>query len=913
MEVEWLASIKRLDDGVKVLRPRKVISEDIVSRINRVTFSELAREVLECFDFPWGRSGRTAFVAAPVFVTDLAERRRFEVSARSLLARMVGAAIVVPEAKGFLVTGPVGCGKSTLTSLLALSVTALWKKSILVHFECSGQAGNVFFSEIIAAGMLKAGIVSEEELRPQTWNLRGLQGLSERKGVDVILFVDETQRLFGGANQMVMRHGGPVLRSKELEDEVNSLESVWPTSFLSGSASSLKSLFFNPGEASSTLFPSKMMRPVNDTKFRSTAVHRLVDSSSIGPVVADIDRQFQLVHLVNTSADLERDSDGMPIDGSEHNRRWLLARVDELSDGFSGPAFEERSRARAAAYLRKFLWDGEDDDQMLFFIALLYSRGVPRTLKVLQEAEHQALSGLTSFVPDLVRLLWLNMARFLHLAGDATVQASLNDAIRNLDSMTYLTSVLSEVAATEDLSLFRIRVEDLLVTIPGATIPNSSTLAEWVDRGFILWDSATNSISFASVADYALTRLSSMMEVRQFKLLSLLFNESGKEHERIAVSSIKDAAELRFDDPRVRHVLERLGLVSDSSSWVDERAGKTSLAIHVLWDNVNVPFPTVDAFQGSVSTDVDVPKRKRKSKQKVKGGISVREETASGKRLSVSDILVREAEDACTTVLHQALSASSLGIELTPMELREFISIGDSSSLNHLASTRSDATTRSVHEAFGLDPKYWAKPIIFKPHPDDFRVDWIVVNPDESMSVIQMKHGGSSVSERDAVAAVAAGAKVLRAWLAHRGVPNWETLTIHPVMWTTRPTVESQWVSKQTHKEGSIAALVGVEWLTKGTIAPIWSSEAIQIMFNGNKEKLWGVETEMDRAKAELATQPRILALLNDAARGITGEISSPSGSWRRASPASRSVEEKPRRARKRRGGSPATKLEPER
>lgn len=875
LRAQWRSSVSRLIPDVEVLRPRSEIPRSAFPELPHATLANLSALVRGSFDASWEQRGRASALQSPVFITDVDERRDFTAALRGLLGELTGASNSLPERNATLITGPVGCGKSTLSDLFALAVAALFRNALFIRFECAGQADSVFFSEIIAAGLQKSGLVSPDEVAECEWFLPSLRALAKTKKLHVVLFVDETQRLFGSPNHAVHRSTGVTWRSKELENEVNYLESKWPRTFLSGSASSLTNLFYLPHLVSPQLFPSKMMRPVNGSKFTVVSMSRLRSSGSVAPIVADLEREFQLFRRVNAEVGLERDADGTPLAASESNRRWLEAAIDDLSDRGKECTVEESNRTRATAYLRRFLWDGVEDDQLIFFLALLYSRGIPRELKALRGRVDPAVSSIYSLFPERVRALWMQMASFLLRQPDPKLQDSLEHAVRDLGSLSYRTQYLSDVLQSEDLSVLQINIDELCATIPGVVIPDVATLTDWVDRGYLLWDHVHNRISFASVADFALTRLSAAMEVHHLHLLALLFNECGKEHERIAVLSIRDAAKSRFHEPSVRNALACLGLVRAGKSppWITVRDGIESMDIHTLMGDCPVTFPPIGDFKRSLLSRGAIPTLKKSKRSKTTPGSEAEDIFRS--KLSTSDVLARAAEEECDVVMSKSItqapkdgrSAARASLEKLTSSRTKFNAVGKKSLLFHFATTRSDAVKRSVHEALGIDPALRSQPVILKPHPDEFRFDWILVNPDESVSVIQMKHGGSPIDERATTVAVAAGAKVLRAWLGHRGVSRWATLPIRPVVWCVRPTTESQWVAKDpSFVTGSIAAAVGVEWLDRTAIAPLWPADVVQILFYWNKQGLWGVECEKERAKVAISSRLSLAKALESSA-----------------------------------------------
>lgn len=866
----WLASVDALLPSVSVFRPRKAFPSALYPQLADISLSDLSRQVLDCFDFPWKRTSTSHSFAGPLFITDIPERDEFRTAAQTLLMKLANQLPVLQEQQGFLVAGPVGCGKTTLTHLLALSATAMYPNSILINVECQGDTSAVFFSNIIAAGLLKSGLLTKDEVATTMWSIHKIRELVEQKfhhSLDVLLFVDEAQRMFEAKNAPIQTPLGGTTRAQVLLGEARTLESSWPRTFISGSASSLVNLFFRADLVPSTVFPSRMGRPLNDSKLKSATLRRIQTTKSVIVALADLERELQMAARVSEGlAELERDPEtSLPMEVSDKNRAWIQARVQELSGD---------TWVHATKYARRFFDRDIKDERLVFFLALLFSRGVPRALKDLRDSSSTKITSLESFVPEAVRSLWFQMAKYLLLEKKG---ADLNRVLRDLGDVEFRTQNIADVLPDEDLAVLSIHIPTLIATVPEAAkvLADATTLTNWVDRGYVLWNESHKLLSFASVADFAITRLLAATEVRHFELLALLFNKLGEEHERIAVGALELAARTRFDEPDVRGVLSRIGLDT-----TDEE--REFLTLRSLVRDRLVPFPTADELRILLGRSSTGPQADEVDTESGGGGdddpdsAATAHEIGSGDippRSRTVDLLVSEAARQCRSLMTTAFPPKSRktktipGIPFLTSVREEFVSLESDSLLLRFASLRREPASRNVHEAFDLEPGLRSEPVLFKPAPDFFKANWILVNPDQSLSVIQMKHGGSPIDERNSVVEITAGAKVLRSWLGHRGVPNWATVPIRSVVWCLRPTVESTWVAKEPVPTGAIAKAVGVEWLNKHDVAPIWSAEAVHILFHNNKHELWGVEGQLDRARVRRPSDRDLVGALSDLAR----------------------------------------------
>lgn len=565
------------------------------------------------------------------------------------------------------------------------------------------------------------------------------------------------------------------------------------------------------------------------------------------------EREYQLGLRAAKDPRLERDpATGIPLSSSESNRVWLRDAIDDLSDLESNESRHLRQRQRAVEYLRRHLSLEVVEDQMLLFAALLYSRGVPRVLKSLQRVGlgEDSFVLFDVFVPRDVQVLWLQMATFIANTSNPSVQRKLGEAVRSVTSLSNINP--------RDLSALEISIPEFFATIPDAraTFPDEATLSDWIDRGLVCWDKARATISFATFADFAITQASSEFQPDRFRLLSLLFNESGKEHEVLAVQSLREAALNRLHTPGVRAVLHRLGLVAEQSS------GSLASGVELLvkWENHPVPFPNVNVVKLRVNR-IPVPS----FDESVKLGTNmdrVRTQAASvadarfRPRVSLPTLLMEGATKSCRAVINAHVSRTGAcnyaGLQRDAGRLFHIdpstAEGGNESLLFDFATIPQDSVARTIHDALEIDELSRSLPVLIKPYTDRIVADWILVQPDESLTLIQMKHGESAIDERETLVDVAAGVKVLRALLGHRGVANWATTPIQGVVWSLRPTAESQWATNSI-PEGNIAKAIGVSWLTKADLAPIWTAEVVRALFFFNKEVQWGVVNEKERAR----------------------------------------------------------------
>lgn len=885
--------------AVRVFRPRKALSAKTKAQLETVSLSDLSMAVLDCYDVPWKKTSEGFEVDAPIFVADVPERAEFRTYAQNLLMRLSGTHPPFSEQQGSLITGPVGCGKSKLTSLLALSVaaTSLQPKPLLIHYECAGDQSNVLFTHIIAAGLLKAKLSTIDRLIEEPLTMARLRSITPK--ASVILFIDEVQRMFQPGDATITTALGPTTRSDALAGQISWMESKWPRSLLSGSASSLNNLFYRIDLAPSSVFPSKMPRSVNSTKFTRARTRRLESSSSLIPIVADFEREFQLSVRAASEPSLERDPDtGVPVQFSLRNRKWLQTEVRSLSDADAGDTLPDRNKALATNYLRRFLKSDVEDDNLLLFAAFVFSRGIPRVLKDLRGKDQAPIEGLQSFIPEEVRTLWCHMASFLLQRDEPGFQKKLEDTVREMKTLTYPTQVLTDVMNFEDLALFTIDIPDLVARIPGAagSIPSDAMMVEFVDRGYILWDKERSRVSFASVADFVLTRLSVTADVREFHLLALLFNECGKEHERIAIGSLQQAANSRLSDPGVQSLLRRIGLLPNTlaeTPWVLNEGARAFIDLCPLRRDVPTPFPSRPVFVSTIADAEGPPRGGSGKRTKIRKEKPSRTSPTDGAdasegvqglkpESSTPDLLLSESSDFFHECLEQAFPTAKVEPNAEALELVRNPTVRKGTLAFTFATSGKEGRSRTVHEAFGLDPSQRSRPVIFKPAPDRFKLDWILVNPDESISVLQMKHGGSPIREKKAVVEVTAGATVLRSWLGHQGVKSWDTVPIRRVFWSTQPVEETKTVKIPP---GVIAESAGVEWLDKFTIAPIWSAEVVQILFHCNKQDQWGVGGEARRASVDLLVQKSLPKLLLEAAQGCGAAVTTPSPSDESAEP----------------------------
>lgn len=884
--------LKELLPSVEVYQPRQALSAAFQERLEHTTLSELARSTLSCYDFPWGGgSAVSSNWMAPIFTTDVPERDEFLLQTKALLLRSVGRLPPLPEQNAILVKGPVGSGKTTLGLLMALSIAALKMNSVVVRFDCVGDLSFTTFSPIVAASLLKAGMVTEKEAIDAATSLPALRELAMTRFANVVFFVDEAQLMFSASNSLLHLPGRAKSRAEMIAEEISSFERFWPFSILTGSSSSLSNLLFNPDLTPLSVFPSKITRPVNNTKFKQAPVHRLRDSHSIERVTADLERTFQLSVLAQRDPDVERNpASGFPDATSQMNRDWLVKHIDDLTDG---PVIRraEETRKRAISFLRRFLSDRIEDERMLLFVALLYSRGIPRVLKDLVTEGGKHVLRTQDFIPPRVRALWRSMARYLLLEPDPEFQEKLQTKVRELGEVLHPSEGAFNLIRSEELALLRIHIPLLFSTVPEAVVgfPERATLMEWVDRGYILWNEDAQLISFTSVADFALTRLSVAMQVDHVELLALLFNQLGEEHERIAVSSIAEAAADRFTDPRVRGLLDRIGLVPSQTQAL-------SAKVVVLKNTTTLAFPSVKRFRTTVR-DLQFelePRRPTKKESAAKAPddlVSSSDEEAgsmnSGSgdtptlplvpppgfrvrvvdprfppKMSTINILLHEAKQLCYgSVVKARLQATQTPRPSVHLH-DEYIGIPDGSLLHHFA-TYESLPEQTIHSAFNINQRSF--PVLFKPSPDHFRIGWILLNPDASLSVIQMKHGESSIDEEETTVELSAGAMVLRAWLGNQGVREWRTTPIRRVVWSLRPTVEGTFVKKERIETGRFAAAFGVDWLDKFAIAPVWSAEVVQVLFHAFKEETWGVVGEKERASVNLKSNLELSSLIRDA------------------------------------------------
>lgn len=278
-------TIERLLGSVRVLRPRKPLAVDFVDNaLETASLSSIARAVFDCYDIPWKKEASALTLEFSPFVTDTPERREFLEYSRALLRRLTGQLPPLPEQKGTLITGPVGCGKSTLAGYLALSIASITGKALVVHFECIEDMQGVLFWHIMAAGLVKAGVATIDDVVKFPFSFAHLKDLLE-PGTEALLFTDETQLMFRPKDVDIRIEGRTTSRSMALFGNVKSMESRWPRSIVSGSASSLFNLFFDSGRCSPSDFPSKMPELVNRTKFTNATVKRLASSSSVEAIV----------------------------------------------------------------------------------------------------------------------------------------------------------------------------------------------------------------------------------------------------------------------------------------------------------------------------------------------------------------------------------------------------------------------------------------------------------------------------------------------------------------------------------------------------------------------------------------------------------------------------------------------------
>lgn len=825
---------------VNVLRPRSTLPATARDRLTTMSLSELSRVALDCYNFPWsGDPAQWVTFHGPAFVSDIPERADFAATARMLLLRRTGFAPQAPEQNGLLVAGPVGCGKTTLTYLLTLAFAAMNEKFVLIHFDCRGDMRSFLFSQIVAAGLAKAGVVSKQEAADALPHLTVLEELAKKKGVDVALFVDEAQRMFMPENALILLPGYGSPRADFIESEVDTLQRSWPKTFLSGSASSLEKLFYTPQAASSIMFPSKISKAANQTKLLQTSISRIRDTSSLVVVLSDLERDVQLSRLALAAPELERDPVTLlPLQFSDRNREWLKRTTEDLSDRGSQCPLEDRNRVRAVEYLRRYLGTEIEDERMLLFAALLFSRGVPRVLKELSRKKEKPILSLQALFPAAVRSFWSAMAGYILAQPNRTLQEKLKEYTRDLSLLTYPSETISTLAEREDVALIKMDAALLRASNPSLAqaFPTRDTLVEWVDQGFIEWDESTQTISFASFTDFVLTRLNASMRLRHVELLALMFNALGHEHERIAIAAIREAAKTRFLEPRVRAVLQRIGVVPADGA-------AEAVDVCPLWETMELSFPSIQELRVLME----------------RSGYD--SHFASG--LSTIRLLLEEATSHCHSLVSEALEPSSAAkTHRSEAHICADLSrIPEGSTLHRFATlSRRGTRTRTVHEAFDLEPNRCS--YLLTPTPDHFKVDWILVNPDSSISLIQVKHGKTAVSEEGSVLELLAGRLVLRAWLGFQGVPNWATTPIRPVVWSVRPTVESEYRKRTRKPPRSIASKVGVEWLDKKTIAPVWPAEVVQLLFNLYKEELWGVESERERAGVSVRDTLTVASLL---------------------------------------------------
>lgn len=679
-----------------------------------------------------------------------------------------------PDHQCTLLTGPVGSGKTSLALAMGLlPIIVRPGKAACVFYEAkSGQ--EVLPAEMLLAGLYRGGVFTREDVKNMGSSAGEILNAVAESGYAVMFVVDEAQRLFQ-----------PDVRgwANELKDQIEDLAVTGTTlSTIFSGSSSLSDLFFNPDAVSTKRFPSKAIEPFNSTKIHSLVSPRVGSADDLDLLLADLRRD----------AILERSL------GAATNAKWnsiakLIREVDRLDP--QRLREEHLKDLLGASFVDHAQWP------TLRMNAWIYSRGLPRRLKTASVSKREAAIIIPWHARRVLKGMYDLLTRNPETRG--SIEAAVARGDFSLLGYCGKNEASGDLDLDDKMNLFAVQLSDLRKVIPASEM-SPRVLESLVDEGYITRIQKPLSdvewIRFSSALDYVL--LSDGIELpSNLSLVAVLYGK-GTDLEMISTDAMQHAFRTRFESRGVQRVASCLGISSKlESATVLTDVGKKQ-----------VDFRGVDEFRAFLAANFP----------------ALLAEVPAGKK--TADVLADSLEpnfDAfvyeCSMIHPEAVpsfSAASLS-DLPRHSLIEAFSL-----FTHHSSAD------SVYEAFGVNVR--SGPVVFQPWPDSIGTDRVIVSPDGSLTLVQMKHGFSGVKDEQVARRLFVGVQLLRSWLRGKGVAVWNSVPIRRVLWTT-----------QDIPSDSKCFKTGVCVLQKKDFAPMWRTEMLRLLVLNKKEHEWGVEDEV--------------------------------------------------------------------